>query len=139
MLGSTTLLTTYVIRTLRICEAIPFCIFVCSISYCKFCSFQSLQKAIRCTKSVSNRAYYLGVSFRFIFDPTNILIKRISSYQSVPQNQKSVIFCTILSVSPSNCNISNMLLRYIYSSRSHVKIFFPSHNISDNIYKILYT
>ena len=45
------------------CVFVKSCHFVnmvdCLKSYCKSCSFQNLQKAGRCTKSVSNRAFLL--------------------------------------------------------------------------------
>ena len=63
-------LITYLIRTLCIREVAPFCLARCSKSYYKSCSFQSLQKVTRCTKSVSNTAFHLYESHLplFFFD-----------------------------------------------------------------------
>ena len=61
-------LTTHAIGTLRIREVTPFRMVECSKSYCKSCSFKSLQKGSWCTRSVRNRAFLLKkVSFRFSF------------------------------------------------------------------------
>ena len=52
-------LATFVNRTLCNREVTPFSMVECSKSYCKSCSFQSLQKANGSTKSVSNRSFLL--------------------------------------------------------------------------------
>ena len=64
---STSLLTNCVIRTLQICKSNHFRMAECSKSYCKPCSFESLQKGTRCTRSVGNRALLLHNSHFPIF------------------------------------------------------------------------
>ena len=95
MLGSTTLLTTYATSSERYVFAKPYPFVFSCVLYpiVNFVVFKASKKPLGVPNLlVTEHSYYLGVSFRFIFDPTNILIKRISSYQSVPQDQKSVIF-----------------------------------------------
>ena len=61
-------LTTYVMK-FTICQVTPISMVKCSKSYCKSCSFQSLQKATSCAKSVrTEHSYNMKASFRF-FSP----------------------------------------------------------------------
>lgn len=70
---------TYVIRTLRIGEVKPFHMDEFSKFYCKFCSFQGLQKASSAPNlQEEEHAYDKGICFRFFFDPANTLTKHVS-------------------------------------------------------------
>ena len=60
----------------------PFFMGDCSKFFCQYCSFQSLQKASRYTKSVATKySYYISVSFRFSLWLANTLT--ISTYLEV--------------------------------------------------------
>ena len=71
-------LTTYVIRILCFRKIKALYMVECLKSYCRSCSFQSLQNAYRCTKTVRNNNFTTIVSFQFFLDPTNTSSKHIS-------------------------------------------------------------
>ena len=74
-------LTTYIIRTLHISEFTSFCTVDSSKFYSKSCSFQSLQKASMCTKTIGiKHSYYLRFSFQFLYDPANFLTQYLPPY-----------------------------------------------------------
>ena len=65
---------------LHVSEVTPFFMVICLKFYCETCSLQNLQKPSRCTKSVSNRTFFLHKSRlpNFFYDPANTSIKHVS-------------------------------------------------------------